>query len=61
MLATDFTRCGAGCARPKRCALASRQLDRVVGESASQVAGRSVVTAAQTVFQGGPVVSHYLF
>jgi len=22
MLATDFTRCGAGCALPKRCALA---------------------------------------
>jgi len=61
MFATDFTRCDADCARPKRGALASRQLDRVVGDSASQVGGRTVVTAAQTVFQGGLVESLYIF
>ena len=61
MLATDFTRYGAGCSLPRRCALASRQLDRVEGDSARQVGGRVAVTASQTVFQGGPVVSLYLF
>jgi hypothetical protein len=61
MFATNFVLCGAGCALPRRCALASRQLDRVVGDSASQVGGRVAVAAGQTVFQGGRVLSLYLF
>jgi hypothetical protein len=61
MLATDFTLCGAGCALPRRCSLGSQQLDRVMRDSVSQVGGRIAVTTGQTVFQGGPVVSLYLF
>jgi hypothetical protein len=61
MLETDITRCGAGCALPRRCALAFGQIDRVVGDLAGRVGGRAAVTAARTTFQGGPVIGLYLF
>jgi hypothetical protein len=51
MLETDFTRCGAGCALPKRCALDLGQIERVGRDLAGRVGGRVAVTAGRTAFQ----------